>query len=525
MAYRTRDYDRTSPPPQGGSQNSEGSTRQRLWNTEQPTITLDEMSISKDNPEASEDYNIEDVLSVKYPFIKINDYVFSEQEIDSITIDSREFLPTVTLRVTFLNDLFLSKELPKDGDIISVMIRNKSDLLKPIRNDYVITGTSQPMKSTMDKDAYSMTFFGELFVPGLKSYLGSSAIRGTSMEALKQMAKELELGFSTNETETFDSQIWYSTGPAIEFIQDTVSKAWKDEDSFFYSWIDVYYNLNFVNIQKELLASEEDIDLSAALNNVDNEYNYGIKTDETSSTAKVFSNFVGMRSTSNYITHWKPVNRSSALTFEYGTTINTSFYEQTGDPDAQKYWKFEVPPKYDEDKLENYIILRGRPTWNADVNTDQTARANYNYKDLYSRTPWLGIQYTIADAEADPGQWTGNHHPNYMRAQVHNFVNMIELAKLNVEIRVQGTNLNFIKGEKIPTVLIKTDPTEVKMAYPDRDQTEEIDFFYSGWYMIMGFKVEWARDEDNILSNFSQSFVLTRREWPTPEPVKGINNI
>jgi hypothetical protein len=520
--YQTNDYDRQNPPD--NSDNSkEGSEKDRIWNVFKPVIVLDEMSIRKDDGD-SKNLNLEDHLSVTYPFIKINDYVFSKNEISYMSIDSRDFLPTISLSVTLSHDLFLSKHFPKDGDIISIMIRNKSDLLNPIRNDYVITGVSQPLKSSTSTETTKMTFFGELFIPGLKSYLGSASFIGTSMHALKSAARLLEIGFNTNEADTDDKQIWYSVEIAIEFIKDTISKAWKDDNSFFDCWIDVYYNLNFINVQKELLADESKIDMAALLNNSDNEFDYGAETEVTHKTAKVFSNFYGLRSSSNYITKWKPDNQSSAITFEYGTTSSVSFYEHQdklyADPEGQSYWNFEVPPKFDVDKLDTHILLRGRSTYNADINTDQLARANYNYTNLYTRSPWLGIQYTIANPDEDNTLWTGNHHRNYMRAQLHNLVNLVELEKLNIEIKVQGTNTNFIKGEKIPVVIIKTDAAEVRISYPELEQSMEIDFFYSGWYTVKGFKLEWSHQHDDILSNFSQTFVLTRREWPPPEKIK-----
>lgn len=496
----------------------------RIWNVFEATVVLDELSIKKEKKEDSPDRNIEDSVSVRYPLIKINDYIFGEEEIEHFTIDSRNFLPTITLTVQFSNELFVSKNLPKDGDIISVMIRNKSDLLKPIRNDYVITGHAQQHQSTFNKDKpVKLTFFGELFVPGIRGYRGSKSYRGTSMETLKKIAQALELGFNTNEDETDDLQIWLKTGTAAEFIKEITKRSWKDENSFFECWIDVYYNLNFVNLQKELLAQEIEIDYAALLNSVDNEFEYGSDTETTYKTPKVFSNFAGLRSTSNYITSWKPSNKSTAITFDYGTTTELSFFEHQNalysDPEAQKYWNFAVPVKYDPDKLDSYIILRGRPTYNPEINTDQTARANYDYSELYTRAPWLGVQYTISNPEEDPSQWTGNHHKNYMRAQVHNMINLIELEKLTVEIKVQGTNLSFVKGEKAPVAIIKTDPVEVQLVQNDLQQPEELDFFYSGWYIIKGFKLEWARNK-TILSNFSQTFVLTRREWPPPEPVQ-----
>ena len=225
---------------------SDTNNRARIWNVFKPTIVLDEMSLeSTGAPDAKN--KTEDFASLNYPLIKINDYYFADSEINSMTINSQGFLPTITLSVTLTNRLFLSKHMPKDGDIISVMIRNKNDILTPIRNDYVITGAPSKTVLPNDRSPVTFTFFGELFVPGLKSFLGSNSYRGTSMETLKRVAEFIQLGFNTNEDNTNDHQVWLLSGGLDKFIEEVCLKSWKEENSFFDCWIDVYYNLNFID--------------------------------------------------------------------------------------------------------------------------------------------------------------------------------------------------------------------------------------------------------------------------------------
>ena len=520
------------PYPKGEPQNyaqgnSDKGVKYRIYNIFKPSITLDELSVRAPDSE-SKTQKIEDSASLRYPLIKINNYFLNEGEIDFMKIDSRDFLPTIILTVTFIHDVFISREFPKDGDIISLAIRNKSDVLNIIRNDYVITGVTVSRKNTILKGNITVTFFGELFVPGLKSFLGTNSQNGTSMDVLKEAAKKLELGFNTNETETKDQQIWYCVDTLLDFIKEITERSWKNENSFFRAWIDIYYNLNFVNVQKQLLSSEDDVDIGAVINNIDKDRNWGSKVEEkyTKETPKVFSNFFGYRTTSFYITHWKPINRSSAITFQYGTSMTASFFEHINslykDADSQKYWNIEISPAYDKEKLDKYILLRGRSTYNREINEEELARANYNYTELYKRSPWMGVQYTITNVEEDNTKWTGNMHENYLRAQIHNTINNVEIEKLNVEINVQGTNLNIIKGDKLPIVLIKKDRVENRLINKNAKADAMIDFFYTGWYYVKGYTISWTKKESSIYSNFTQSYILTRREWPTPEPIDPI---
>jgi hypothetical protein len=493
----------------------------RIYNVFRSNIVLDELSLREVNPNGKAQ-KVEDYVSLEYPLIKINDYVVDRSEIDYFNIDCNDIVPTITLTLSFASDLFLMKNLPKDGDIISVAISNRSEVLKPIRNDYLITGATALRKSTTIKEANTITFFGILFIPGFSNFTENTSFNMTSMDAIKAICKTLGLGFNTNDQNTDDKQIWYVTTAYDQAIGEIIQRSWKDDNSFFDWWVDIYYNFNMVNVQKQLLSAEDEVDVGALLGNVDKEYYWG--KGGTFETPKVFSNFITFRSSSFYITDWRPVNNSTKITMDYGTSIKSCFYEHHDilyrHPERTKYWNLKVEPAYDPDKVNSHILLRGRPTWDPSVNSNEPARSNYNFLELYNVSPWLGIQYTISNPDDDNKKWTGNHHRNYIRSQIQNIMNLVELDKLNVEISVQGTNLNIIVGDKLPVVLIQKDRIENLMVDKSFNTSEVLEFFYSGWYYVKGFDISWSReDEPNLYSNFSQTFVLTRREWPTPIPV------
>lgn len=511
-------------------------TKNRIYSEFGPNIELDELSVPSDETNRKSQ-KFEDSASMEYPLIKINDHIFYKYEIKNVKIDATDFLPTISVTLVVTNKAFLTKDFPKDGDILSIMIRHKTDVLKPVRNDYIITGASTP-KYPVEIEGAILNISGELFVPGLKSYFPDDmSWKGTSFQTLKKVAKVLELGFSTNEKETNDEQIWYVVDNMEDFIKDTTAKAWKDEESFFDCWIDIYYNLNFVNINKQLLSGEDEVDIAAVMGNIEKGWTWGEDTseDNTSETAKVFSDLSTFRSSSFYIKSWKPVNRSSRVTFRYGSVIIPGIFEHLRDlyedVQSKKYWAPEMTPIYDKDKTDNHIILRGRPTYDPETDQNSQARANYSIPDIYKNSPYMGIQYTINNPDEDNSQWTGNHHQNYKRAQVHNIINLAELNKLNVHISVRGKNMNVIKGDKMPILLRKKTPEEVRSVDQDtKEETEknkEVDYFYSGWYLVKGFNIVYnnptSKGDVSSESRFSQTFIMTRREWPAPVPVQKEN--
>lgn len=526
--YTYKPSSTSSSPPERKS--NSGSGKNRIYQIFKRTFELDELSLPA--AEGAETNKLESVASLQYPLIKINDYIVNPDEIDMVEIDSTGFLPSITLKCTFIHKTFVSREMPKDGDIISVAIRNKSDLLKSIRNDYVITGIVSSSNPTQLTAPSSITFFGILFIPGLASAAINFSHEGTSLEALKELARTIGLGFATNEDNTDDKQIWISGNEAYDtFIFNVVERAYRDDTSFYNVWIDIYYNLNFVNVNKLLLSSEDEVDSAALLNNIDKDYTYGENSNQsqTIESPKVFSNYDRFKTSSFYISSWKPDNKSTNITFELGTKIYCNLFEHNqklyDNEDSQKYWDIPVEPTYDKNKVNKYILLRGRATQQSDLKGKDLTRANYNYTEIYAKNKWVGIQYTISNSDDDVMKWDGNHHKNYHRAKIQNLINNKELEKLNVEIKVNGVNMNIIKGDKTPIVLISSDVVENKMIDKESENLDRLEQFYSGWYLVKGFRLKYNKDNDqSVLSNFTQQFILTRREWPPPIAVEALKN-
>jgi hypothetical protein len=490
------------------------------------TIELDELSLPAEKTTRAQ--KTEDSVALEFPLIKINDYIFNRDEIVSFEIDCTEFLPSITLSTISLDQVFLSKEMPKDGDIISIAIRNRSDVLKVIRNDYVITGVHVQRNLTEQKTPVQMTFYGELFIPGLKSQKTVFSYNGTTLEAAMNFARIFGLGFATNEDNTDDKQIWLNANMAGDlFINSLTDRAWKDNQSFYQCWIDLYYNLNFINVNKQLLSAESESDLSPLISNLDKNWNFGATTDQekTAVTIKVFSNYINFRTSSFYISSWRPFNRSSSITFEIGTKMSCLMFEHNvnlyNNPNSQKYWTIPIEPTYDKDKTNKTILLRGRAAYVTDPKNKDLKRANYSYPNIYEKYPWMGIQYTISNPNDDNLQWDGNHHKNYQVAKVQNLINNKEIDKLNLHVEVNGNNFNVIRGDKMPVILIKTDAVENMRINPDSNFNDMLDLFYSGWYFVKGFSLSWE-NTTSIMSGFTQEFILTRREWPAPVPVEPI---
>lgn len=496
------------------------------------TISLDKMWIDDSTTKTAEKYNeaqrgeksgeqIEQTLGIDYPFVKINGYHFDEQEILFLEINEGEnFLPTCTFIFKLSKtDAFSSEAFPKDGDLINVFIRAKNNQFRPIRADFIIldcdAGEGGP-----ENFGREIICNGELFIPHInKKFIKS--YNGTSYETLINLAKELKLGFATNETNTNDSQIWINTSNDYkQFIKFITKHSFKDTKSFFHTFVDIYYNLNFINVNNQLEAEELILEQIVDLPGVKGYWNRQESDIENTQqvTTKMLTNIEGFKNTNMFIRGYKTINNSSQIHKLYGYKTNIQFFDQK----SKKYWDIFIEPITSVD--ENKLILRGRiPP--KDKEADGKDITIENTWETENTSKWLGVQ-------------TLNVHNNWFFAKEWNFRNLLEIEKLYLEVKINNWNPNFYMFEKIPVLFMnKGDVTKA-----NRNITEEeldtglysltetineypvIDKFNSGFYVITSKKIIYEKsntdsevfDEnpDYVGPSMKEIIKLSRREYP-----------
>lgn len=499
-------------------------------------IKLDELSLTNSTYKKSDDnakFELQNMAGISWPIICINDYFVQPEEIVNLEIDCTSFIPKISLELAPHTDELTSKNAPKDGDIISVFIRTTNDIITPLRCDFIITDNriTNGNFTTRYIPQYKMKMVGKLFIPGIDKRHRSYANAGTSKDTLKKMAKELGIGFATNDFDnTADKQLWLCPNTRLsDYINDIVEHSWKDEQSFFKSWIDIYYNLNFINVNKTLVSSDTDLDITAFTSTRDIQALYPIstKTSDTKAIPKMFINDSLLLNSPFYIISWEPSNKSSRITKYIGSTIksnafihNQNIYNSKGDP----YLDIDNVQMYDPKKLDSHIILRGRTKYNPDTAApNDMARENLDYDEMYTHSKWAGIQYTVSDADINDlnstNSWSGNVNKNYYRAVDHNVINKKELDKLYIKLTVNGPCLQVLRGEKVPVIIFHNNIIE-NAVNENNDNNLPLNNMYSGMYFVDGYKILYQPNLDNKnqagLSCFKTEFILKRREWPSP---------
>lgn len=472
----------------------------------EPTIILDDIRSFTDETSADEDTQnpVTAVKTVKQmggvaPAIQILSKVFTGEEITSMEIEMGNGLPTCSAKFLIMDKSFFSRSYPKDGDVMSVFIRAKDDVFKPIRNDYIITNVSVSNSEGGNEDAYeSMSVSGELHVPGYKAIKCFSK-KGTSFKTLMQTATDLKLGFATNEVDTADEQNWICPFERpLDFIADVTNSAWKDENSFFHSCIDVYYYLNFVNVEP-LFGDETEIEASMLIDLISNDYgNDNVQAKQVGRT--IISNWDDMSSTPFYIKKYSLFNNSAGVNLRNGYKRYISYYDALL---KEPQFVF-VDPKTTEGAEKDKMLMKGRPNENF-------------YKDQV-QSNWFGVQY------GDNGE---NCHEKYNIAKVQNYQNLVHLQKMGLDVTLQSFNPNLRILQSIPLIItIKRDATRKVANTPiDENNPQDgvdvmeapfvIDKTISGYYVIWGITYKFKKGE------FRQDLKLVRREWPTPPIIGG----
>jgi hypothetical protein len=452
------------------------------------------------------------VQGAEFPLIQINDFFFQEDQTAYMKIDTSGFLPTILVKLLIKSKVIYTSGFPKDGDILSIFIRSKDNSFKPIKNDYEITSVKVEGERKETTPEF-MTISGVLYVEGLKN-TKCYAKSGTSIEVIQKLADDLQLGFATNELSTKDKQVWLSSyKKAQDFIQEVTSAAWKDNKSFFTSFVDIFYNLNFVNVDP-LFSIKPGKELGISIESYSTDYDVDSELIKKSMSI-LFTNHTMARYSSQWINKYEQVNQANSVNRSHGYVKFNHYYDALL---RKKVLFFNDPLTSPNSENEKYIF-KGR---NA---TDQRfGRVTHD---------WMGTMY---------GGNGENQHPMYIYAQTWNFQNMIHLDKLYLNVELDQINMTLRKYQVIPLLIIVQEdavrrvvnsPNDTKNATtPTTENTkdatsnelseEELPFvvekFYTGDYVIQDITYEYQK------GFFKQKLKLLRREWPAPPQPSRNNN-
>jgi hypothetical protein len=487
--------------------------KKTILQLEKETIVLDELSVvdemnAGDSSSVNASQSREEIdIGYGLPLIKINSYVVKNLKFFRLDLSNK--IPDLIFRFTTEDETFLYTSFPKDGDIVCLYIRSTSELYKPIRMDLLVTEVINSFPMLEDEiggednraNATSTTFTikAQMRIPGIYQHQSKSYKDLTSFEVLRSVAKDLGLGFASNESGTDDKMSWICPNKTFyKFIDDVANSSWKGEEDFFDWWIDQYYVLNFINLRKQLLEKSKDETKILTAIGPERGIAGGLTSDVKPSEIDLplfFTNDFYYKKYPFFINAYSVKNESGYIVSRFGYSRDLQFYDTklVSDRPINKYVSYKVEYVTEKDLGPSSILFKGR------VNEEVYKKEN--------KKTWIGTQY---------GE---NQHKNIQQAQIQNKINKYENFKVYLETQMHSYVPWVYRGQNVPTKIVHASARQAAVnsqEYKGGGQKDPDQFragakvdnkFLSGVYMVMGSYIEY------IEGRIKQSFILGKREW------------
>lgn len=397
------------PKSQGDSQKN-NITTPGIKNIIPTTIKPQEIQITTPD---DENYASEFMSGLGYmPIVWYNAYQIDAQLIEVMTIYYDGILPALKFSFVDSTGLMKDKGFPLDDSKITVFIYSRSTQLKSIYLQFKI-------RSFVNAQGL-MLIDGIIDVDGLYSKKFKSYPSLTSDKALQELCKEIGLGYNTNVTETNDKMTWINPGKKpYEFVTDVIDRAYISDEAFVAGNIDLFYNLNFVDIQKEL---SRDINQEIGISNQGGLEDVLNVKDKSDISDLFLSNDESLSGGNMYFTNYRIINNSTAISTELGYSDNLKYYDTTD----KTFLNFKIDSM--NNNADKSIVLKGGPQ----NNNFFTQNVNYIY----------GGKLDVDNA-----------HKNFNYSETHNNRNIYESQKISMQIELPTPNYNLYRFQKIKLIL------------------------------------------------------------------------
>ena len=500
----------------------------------EPTIKVDEVFVeAEDGPEAEKERDEENknqtteqaaVEGGLYPMMQVGSIKVGQDAIESMTLKLDSFIPYAVFEVDDVGNKFTDINYPLDGDVVSLYIKPRPiEEYRPIRIDFDIESISSTPKDGATPASY--VFRCVMKVPLLTADVLQGFASGNSFDHLLECAEGLGLGFASNEEGSDDAMIRICAQQSRqEFIEQTTESAYKDDNSFFKTYIDTHYYLCMVNVNKQFSEIDE-LEPVTVTEIVQNDLQVGSTAEAVGVTGTLrLSNGQDVVGTDMHISSYNLCNNSGDIWMSNGYARDLRYLNLTennaGGVDGGLE-KFLITPLNTPGTEGEKIPLRGRID-------EEFWRENNKVK-------YLGKQ---------PSEEFENVHSNYMYAVTSNFGNTQEINKLYMEVDLAVINWSLYRYQRIPVLIYtegainnknlenrdeqlgeneqpensKDDP-EVEAEGPtnyDEPNQQIKNEFLSGYYVISDMTYKYSKES----GSFTQTLKLLRREWPIPGKLK-----
>lgn len=386
----------------------------------EPTISVTTISIDgKSNTKAQRKQFTTSMGAA--PLVYYNGIHIEYSDISMFKLYHEGILPAIKIIFVDRNGIFRDDGFPVDDTIITIFIYSKSKRLRSIKMDFKITSF---------KDlAGSFSIQGIVDIPQIYLRKFTSYSKKTSFECLQEVAKECQLGFATNVSDSDDKMTWINTGhQRLQFISEVVNNSYISDNSFLHCYIDYYYNLCYVDLEKEYnRENSEDVQILST-----GKKEFTENDDDEEISRLILSTDKSFKESNMWINKYKITNRSTK------TSLNNAYLTRNKVYNSLKKEVLDFGIDSITSNGDKSIILKGKP------GDEEFFKENIN-------SIWSGKLEEFGDGE-------GNVHNNYNYSPTQNSINLNEFNKIEVEVDLPNPNFNIFKTQKIFVSLLKEVP-------------------------------------------------------------------
>ena len=450
------------------------------------------------------------------PFIKVNKYVFGRNQVRSVDLTLSGVVPRCVVEVEDTKSGFEVDSYPRDGDVFTLLINSKNqETFKSIHMDFSITNIiagkgveGAPALITMEGIAKIPKLFGENC---------QKLDNAGSLDHMEMVARELKLGLATNIDETDDTMARIQAYETyLEFIKSIAEDSYISDDAFQKYYIDQYYYLNYVEVNRIFNSSNPSIEeLQQSLASSSQSYGEKGNADgpdpDNAEMPLLLTNFLEVKGLNIYVEEVEVINNSNKISLKAGNKRNVMIYDDNGE-DSERLQQFDIEPLSSTNLRDIEEPLKGK-------RDEEDYQDNVKYK-------YIGRQDTGEDG-------LGNVHSSSVFAKLHNKQNEMETQKMKVKVTLNSFNPALYKYQKIPLLMYHYDGQKIGHATLTKMEHEEAGFneqslglksedtgegqpsqmmdrFLTGFYIIENIDITY----DSTVG-LTQEVTLIRREWPT----------
>ena len=515
----------------------------------EPKLTVEELKFSDINKITTG--VVPNNISYFVPIVCIQNVMIPQTNITNFCLDYSSFMPQVMVEFVDMKNVMLSTSVPKAGSCLKVFIGGNGDekYYKPIRQDFVITNISKTNKTGGEYQNYRNSgnpikykITGILNIPlGFRKMSWSSS-KINARQAMFDISNAIGLGFATNfnTNNNIDVMRWINTQNKsyCDFMKDIAQHSCYSPYTFFTSFIDQYYVLNYVECRRLLSHGGNKTDSPQMIYNcilpeMENEEkevpDENLNNGEQKVSYYFLTNDEKFKGWTNYIEEFYELNDGYSMISDGYTKVLT-YSDRCGFPNIlAKNYKFLLTPidNMKRDDNRNILSLPEEPTNDTYIplNLRQTTNSEYaNSQNLYDNP--ASAESIVELGEVD----TSNNYPLYFYSSVQNDFQMKNFKKCGLSVRLQNYNPAITRYSRIWVDIYDMNMyslTQIQKK-PDVENMPESkvkDFFKNINDNLLSFKEDEKGDECQVYNrSLSGWYVVTdmKISYNTVKDFKGV---